>query len=218
MPDRSAVFFDIDGTLVDTNYLHTWAWWRALAQAGIEVPMARVHRLIGKDGAELLSELAGGPDETISRAHSRIFAEERGFIRPLPGARELLRRVQGDGHAVVLVTSAEDAELTLLLEALDSSDVLDEIVHGESVDAAKPAPDLYQEALARTGTAASRVVALGDTGWDVEAARRAEIACVAVETGGVAACELFAAGAHAVYRSCAQLLAEYEDSLLAKLG
>ncbi len=217
MTGPSAVLFDIDGTLVDTNYLHTWAWWQALAENGREVPMARLHRLIGKGAHDLLNEVADGPDERISRAHSRYFAQHGDRIRPLPGAQDLVRRVHAAGHLAVLVTSAEEGELELLLEPLDCADALDEIVHGESVDAAKPAPDLYHEALARTGVLPSRAVALGDTGWDVEAARRAGITCMAVETGGVAACELFAAGAHAVYRSCAQLLEEYEDSLLAKL-
>jgi HAD superfamily hydrolase (TIGR01509 family) len=218
LPIASAVFFDVDGTLVDTNYLHTWAWWRALAEAGIAEPMARVHRLIGKGGDDLLSELTGGPDEQISQAHGRYFAECRDFIRPLPGARGLLRHVHEAGSKVVLVTSAEEDELQLLLDPLDCSDVLDEVVHGESVEAAKPAPDLYKQALRRIGASPESVVALGDTGWDIEAARRSGIGCIAVETGGVAACELIAAGARATYGSCAELLENYEDSLLAAVG
>lgn len=211
------MFFDVDGTLVDTNYLHTWAWWRALAEAGVAVPMARVHRLIGKSGEALLEELADGPDERISEAHNRHFRDNRALIGALPGARDLLQHVHELGHVVVIVTSAEENQLKLLLEPLDCADILDEIVHGEAVDAAKPAPDLFHEALARTGIPPHRVVTLGDTGWDVEAANRADIACVAVETGGVAACELLAAGAEAVYPSCAALLKDYQQSPLAKL-
>ena len=218
MPAASAVFFDIDGTLVDTNYWHTWAWWQALADAGFPETMARIHRLIGKGGDDLLTELAGGPDERISGAHSRYFAECRELIRPLPGARDLLRHVHEAGSTVVLVTSAEEDQLPLLLDPLDCADVFDEIVHGGSVQAAKPAPDPYELALERVGARPGSVVAVGDTGWDVEAAIKSEIGCVAVETGGVAACELFAVGAHAVYRSCADLLAHYQDSLLASIG
>lgn len=214
----SAVFFDVDGTLVDTNYLHTWAWWRALAEAGVDVPMARVHRLIGMGGDDLLTELTGAPDERISRAHGRNFAEHRDLVRPLPGARDLLRRVHEAGCKVVVVTSAEKDELELLLGPLDSADVLDAIVHGESVQAAKPSPDLYEQALTRVGVAPDRVVALGDAVWDVEAARRSRISCIGVETGGVAACELIAAGARAVYPSCAELLDDDAKILLATIN
>lgn len=215
MPVVAAAFFDVDGTLVDTNYLHTWAWWRALAEAGVAVPMARVHRLIGMGGDDLLTELTGRPDERISQAHDRFFAECGDLVRPLPGARDLLRRVHEAGSKVVVVTSAHEDELELLLGPLDAGDMLDVIVHGESVEAAKPSPDLYEQALARVGAAPDRVVALGDTGWDVEAARRSGIDCIGVETGGVATCELIAAGARAVYPSCAELLEDYEQSLLA---
>ncbi len=215
MAGEGPVFFDIDGTLVDTNYLHTWAWWQALADHGVSATMAQVHRLIGRSGDDLLTELASGPDDRISAAHQRYFRQYREFIRPLPGARALLAHVHRSGHRVVIVTSAEPDELELLLAPLGADAVIDEIVHGGDVEEAKPAPDPFQRALERTGAAASQVVAVGDTGWDVEAARRAGIACLAVETGGVAACELLAAGAKAVYRSCADLLDSYGDSILA---
>ncbi|HVT41485.1 MAG TPA: HAD-IA family hydrolase, partial [Acidimicrobiales bacterium] len=188
------------------------------AESGVTVPMARVHRLIGKSGDDLLDELADGPDERISRAHARHFRESRALIHALPGARGLLQRVHDEGHMVVIVTSAEEEELELLLAPLGCESLLDEIVHGEAVDAAKPAPDLFDQALSRTSLSPDRVVTVGDTGWDVEAAHRADIACVGVETGGVAACELLEAGADAVYASCAALLEDYERSPLGTLG
>ena len=215
MPRPEAVFFDVDGTLVDTNYLHTAAWWRALSDYGIAATMARVHRLIGRSGEDLLTELAGGPDERISRAHGEHFARQSQLIRPLPGAADLLRHVNEQGQAVVIVTSAKEDELRILLAPLACDDVIQDVVHGEAVESAKPAPDLFHAALERTGIEPANGVALGDTGWDVAAAGRAGLPCVGVETGGIARCELITAGAAAVYPSCAELLGDYESSPLA---
>jgi HAD superfamily hydrolase (TIGR01509 family) len=215
VPGAEAVYFDVDGTLVDTNYLHTAAWWHALSDFGISATMAQVHRLIGRSGEDLLAELAGGVDERISRAHGEHFARQSHLIRPLPGAWDLLRHVNERGQSVVIVTSAKKDELRILLAPLDCDDVIDDVVHGETVESSKPAPDLFQAALERTGIEPANGVALGDTGWDVEAAQRAGLPCVAVETGGVARCELMTAGAAAVYPSCADLLGDYESSPLA---
>jgi HAD superfamily hydrolase (TIGR01509 family) len=214
---RSAVFFDLDGTLLDTNYLHTWAWWRALDEAGVPAPMAKIHRLIGRDGDDLLTEIAGSVDEQISEAHTRIFAELGEQIRPLPGALELVKSVRQRGSLVVIVTSAGKAELERLLDALGCDDEIDAVVHGEDVESAKPDPDIYRHALDETGSEAGRVVALGDTVWDIEAARGAGVRCVAVETGGIARCELEAAGAAAVYPSCAEIVKNFDSSPLGAL-
>jgi HAD superfamily hydrolase (TIGR01509 family) len=214
---RPAVFFDLDGTLLDTNYLHTWAWWRALDEAGVSTPMARIHRLIGRDGDDLLTEIAGNANEEISEAHTRIFAELADQIRPLPGALELVKSVRQRGPLVVIVTSAGKAELERLLDALGCDDEIDAVVHGEDVESAKPDPDIYRHALEETGSEASRVVAVGDTVWDIEAAGGAGVPCVAVETGGIARCELEAAGAAAVYTSCAEIVTNFDSSPLGAL-
>jgi HAD superfamily hydrolase (TIGR01509 family) len=214
---RPAVFFDLDGTLLDTNYLHTWAWWRALDEAGVSTPMARIHRLIGRDGDDLLTEIAGNANEQISEAHTRIFAELGDQIRPLPGALELVKSVRQRGPLVVIVTSAGKAELERLLDALGCDDEIDAVVHGEDVESAKPDPDIYRHALEETGSEASRVVAVGDTVWDIEAAGGAGVPCVAVETGGIARCELEAAGAAAVYWSCAEIVKNFDSSPLGSL-
>jgi HAD superfamily hydrolase (TIGR01509 family) len=214
---RPAVFFDLDGTLLDTNYLHTWAWWRALDEAGVSTPMARIHRLIGRDGDDLLTEIAGNANEEISEAHTRIFAELADQIRPLPGALELVKSVRQRGPLVVIVTSAGKAELERLLDALGCDDEIDAVVHGEDVESAKPDPDIYRHALEETGSEASRVVAVGDTVWDIEAAGGAGVPCVAVETGGIARCELEAAGAAAVYTSCAEIVTNFDSSPLGSL-
>lgn len=215
---RAAVFFDLDGTLLDTNYLHTWAWWRALDESGVPTPMARIHRLIGRDGDDLLTEITGSPDAQLSDAHSRVFGELADQIRPLPGAVDLVKAVHQRGLLVVIVTSAGKAELERLLDALGCDDEIDTVVHGEDVPSAKPAPDIFRHALEETGCEASRVVAVGDTVWDIEAARRSDVRCVAVETGGIARCELEAAGAAAVYGSCAEIVTNFDSSPLGLLG
>lgn len=205
-------FFDLDGTLLDTNYLHTWAWSRALAEAGVTATMAQIHRLIGRDGDDLLTEITGSPDDQISEAHTRIFAELGDEIRPLPGAVDLLKVVHQRGMQVAIVTSAGKAELDLLLGALACDDEIDEVVHGEDVSSAKPAPDIYRHALETTGAEVGRALALGDTVWDIQAARGAGLACVAVGTGGIARCELEAAGAAATYGSCAEIVTDFDRS------
>jgi HAD superfamily hydrolase (TIGR01509 family) len=210
-------YFDLDGTLLDTTYLHTWARWRALGDAGISATMAEVHSLIGRSGDDLVATLAGAQDETLHHAHATYFAGMADLIRPLPGARELLEAVHARGFRLVIVTSAQEQELALLLAPLRCDDLIDEVVHGDAVGDAKPAPDIFELALDRSGTEPSSSVAIGDTVWDVFAARRAGMRCVAVETGGTAACALLAAGATAVYQSCGDLLEHLDTSPLGEV-
>ncbi|HEY3844009.1 MAG TPA: HAD family hydrolase [Acidimicrobiales bacterium] len=212
---RAAVFFDLDGTLLDTNYLHTFAWWKALDGAGERRPMAEIHRLIGMGGSELLTTLLGSDAPDISAAHGDYFAELHPFISALPGASELVNQVSSRGAMVVMVTSAKERDLPALLGALDGRDRIADVIGGEDADRAKPHPDLFSIALEKSGLAASSVLALGDAVWDVQAAARAGIGCVAVKTGGFCDSELRDAGALAVYQSCADLLAQWSDSPLA---
>ncbi len=205
-PVIDTVFFDLDGTLLDTTYLHTLAWWRALDDAGERRPMAAIHRLIGMGSSELLSTLLGHDDDQISQAHGKYFAELHPFIRPLPDAAKVVRRAASDKSKVVVVTSAKERDLTALLSQLGCDDVIDEVVHGEEAERAKPSPDLFCLALERVGVEPQHVLALGDAVWDVKAAAKAGIACVAVETGGIDRRLLEEAGAVAVYATCTQLL------------
>jgi len=200
------VFFDLDGTLLDTTYLHTLAWWRALNDAGERQPMAAIHRLIGMGSSELLTTLLNHDDEEISQAQGKYFADLHPLIRPLPDAAKVVRRVVSDGGKVVVVTSAKERDLPALLGPLGCDDVIDEVVHGEEAERAKPAPDLFCLALERVGVEPQHVLALGDAVWDVKAAAKAGIACVAVETGGIERRLLEEAGALAVFATCTQLL------------
>jgi HAD superfamily hydrolase (TIGR01509 family) len=200
--------------LLDTNYLHTLAWWRALDQAGERRTMAEVHRLIGMGSDELLITLLGHPAPDISACHGHYYRQLHRFIVALPGAAELVIEVKRHGAMAVVVTSAKQDDLPALFDSLKVDQCIDFVISGEDADRAKPHPDLFALALDRTELPPTSVLALGDAVWDVEAAGRSGIDCVAVETGGFCERELISAGALAVYRSCADLLDRWITSPL----
>jgi HAD superfamily hydrolase (TIGR01509 family) len=209
-----AVLFDIDGTLVDTNYLHALAWRRVFVERGeLEITTARIHRLVGMGTDELLETLFGRPRPELKPERSRQFDALKPEIRAFPRAGELLRAVHDRGARVVLATSAEKSDLEALLAAIDADDAIDAVTSAGEVEAAKPAPDLFTVALDEAGTPAAATVVVGDTVWDVEAAARAGLRCVAVTSGGISRPELEAAGAVAVYDDVAALLDGLDDSL-----
>lgn len=212
-----AVLFDVDGTLTDTTYLHTLAWWRALGDAGHEVAMAAVHHLVGMGSSELLTELIGHPDQALSEAHGHHYQRLKGEIRPLPGARDLVREVARRGATVVFATSAKERDVGDLLRALDVDDAVDDVVHAADVEAAKPAGDLFSVALEQARCPAEGALVVGDTGWDVVAAAKVGLATVAVQTGGHGRAELLEAGAVAVFKDPAELVAELDHSPLGRL-
>lgn len=214
---RPAVYLDLDGTLVDTTYLHAYSWWRALDEAGETRPMAAIHPLIGMDGDELLPRLIGRKDEAISRARGSYFEELHPMVRPLPGAAALLQRVVRAGGLAVVVTSATKKDLDALLRPLDCDRLIADVIDGDDVASAKPAPDPFLLALERTDGDPARSLAVGDSVWDVEAAANAGMACVGLQTGGIARHDLEQAGAAAVYRDCPDLLAHWDSSPLAAL-
>jgi HAD superfamily hydrolase (TIGR01509 family) len=216
-PSPTAVLFDIDGTLTDTNYLHTLAWRRAFLDAGLDVPSSRIHRMIGAAGGVLLRELAGSEREDIKDGWRHHFDALRPEIRALPGAADLLRAVSQRGPKVVLATSSEDDDVEALRRALGADDVVAATTTAGDVEEAKPDPEVFTKALESVGVAAEGAVVVGDTGWDIEAATRAGLRTVAVTTGGVSRLELEAAGAVAVYDGPADLLARLDASPLARL-
>jgi HAD superfamily hydrolase (TIGR01509 family) len=210
-----AVLFDVDGTLVDTNYLHVLAWRRVFLERGEpEVSSARIHRLVGMGTDELLQTLFGRPRPELKPERARHFAALKSEIRALPGAGDLLRTLHDRGVRVVLATSAEKADLEALLAAIDADDAIDAVTSAGEVESAKPAPDLFCEALEAAGTAPEATVVVGDTVWDVEAARKAGLPCVAVLSGGISRAKLEEAGAIAVYEDVAALLDGLDGSPL----
>jgi HAD superfamily hydrolase (TIGR01509 family) len=183
-----AVLFDIDGTLVDSNYLHVHAWQRAFTELGLEVQSWRIHRCIGMDGSTLIEELGSGDladPKQAKELHSRFYAETAGLLRPLPGARALLDAVADMGLQVVLATSAPEDELSILRKVLERDDIVSALTSSADVDTAKPEPDIVRVALDRAGVGPDQAVFVGDTTWDVEAAARAGVECVCLRSGGI---------------------------------
>jgi len=215
MNNGRAVLFDIDGTLVDTNYLHAVAWRRVFLEHGEpEITTARIHRLVGMGTDELLETLCGRPRPELKDERARQFETLKPEIRAYPRAGDLLRAVHDRGIRVVLATSAEKSDLESLLEAIDAEEAIDGVTSAEEVEGAKPAPDLFCVALELAGTAPDATVVVGDTVWDVKAATRAGLACVAVTSGGICRAELEAAGAVAVYDDVAAILDDLDGSPL----
>ncbi|WP_428364944.1 HAD family hydrolase [Mycolicibacterium sp.] len=203
------MLFDIDGTLVDSNYLHVHAWQRAFQAEGLQVPSWRIHRCIGMDGFTLVQELSGDTDDAAGQrlkdGHSRFYRDTARLLAPLPGARNLLRRVASEGLQVVLATSAPEDELALLREVLDCDDVVSAVTSSQDVETAKPRPDIVAVALERASVTAAEAVFVGDAVWDCQAAGRAGVTSIGLLTGGVSRAELMQAGASAVFDDAAAL-------------
>jgi HAD superfamily hydrolase (TIGR01509 family) len=215
----AAVLFDVDGTLVDTNYLNTVTWWEAFSQAGHDVPMALIHRAIGMGSDQMLNKLLPDDrnkdaDSDIRTAHSALYATYWSRLRPLPGAASLLRTCKKRGLAVVLASSADEREFTMLRTVLDAEDAIDAATFSGDVDSSKPAPDLVEAALSKIGIPAEEAVFVGDTVWDVQACRKASVPCIGVLSGGFSRDELTSAGAAEVYPGPAKLQAALPESLL----
>jgi HAD superfamily hydrolase (TIGR01509 family) len=211
------VLFDVDGTLIDTNYLHTLAWARAFGDAGEWAPMNAIHRLIGKDGDDLVVELLGHPSPRATEARPIRYKELLGDAEAFPGAAGLLRKCRANGLGVVLATSAQDDELVVLREMLDADDAIDAQTTASEVQHSKPSPEIFLKAMEKGSVDPERAVAIGDSVWDVEAARAAGIACIAVESGGFSEHELNEAGALHVYRHVEELSDQFRLSPLALL-
>ena len=219
----SAALFDVDGTLVDTNYLHAVTWWEAFRQAGHQVSMAEIHRSIGMGSGQMIDKLLPADrdkdaDADIRTAHSTLYGTYWSRLQPLPGAADLLRACKGRGLAVVLASSADEAEFKVLRAVLDAEDAIDAVTFSGDVETSKPAPDLVQVALDKIGVAAGQAVFVGDTVWDVEACRKAGVRCIGVLSGGVSRDELTSAGAAEVYRDPADLLTAFSASALGRTG
>jgi HAD superfamily hydrolase (TIGR01549 family) len=190
---------DVDGTLVDTNYHHALAWHRALHAHGHAVQMWKVHRHIGMGGDQILDALIGeeaaaGQGDEIREAEAEAYGELIDEVEPLEGARELIERLKGDGASVILASSAKQEEVDHYLDLLDARELVDDWTTSADVEQTKPEPDLVQAAVEKAG-GGKRSAMVGDSVWDVKAAKAAGVPTLAVLTGGFSESELRDAGA-----------------------
>jgi HAD superfamily hydrolase (TIGR01509 family) len=203
-----AAILDIDGTLVDTNYHHAIAWYRAFRQHELVVPLWRIHRAIGMGSDQLIEHLVGKEKDeevgdSIRSAEGPLYLAFIEEAEPLEGARGLIEDLKERGSKVILASSAKGNELDHYLDLLDARDLADDWTSSDDVEASKPEPDLVNAALEKAGT--EDAVMVGDTPWDIEAARKAGIPTIAVRTGGFGVDELEEAGAAVVFESIQEL-------------
>jgi HAD superfamily hydrolase (TIGR01509 family) len=206
---RPAAILDVDGTLVDTNYQHALSWHRAFVQHDIFVPVWRVHRAIGMGGDQLIPALAGQEVEDehgddIRAAEKALYMDGIGLVQVLPGARDFVLWLAERGHAAILSSSAKEEELEVYLELLDVGGTIAGHTTSADVEATKPEPDVIEAALEKLGRPEAAVM-IGDSVFDVEAAKRAGLPTLALLTGGFGADELREAGAAGVFTDLAEL-------------
>ncbi|MDQ3722428.1 MAG: HAD family hydrolase [Actinomycetota bacterium] len=208
--DMSAptAILDVDGTLVDSNYQHALAWFRAFRLHGITIPVWRCHRAIGMGGDQLVPHLAGeGFDaehgDEVRLVEHALFAQVIGEVQAFAGARGLIEDLKSRGCKIVLASSANSADVAHYMDLLDARELADGWTDASTVQRTKPAPDLVRAALDVVGGGPG--VMIGDSTWDVEAAKKLKIPTVCVRTGGFGADELHEAGATDVFDSIEEL-------------
>ena len=221
MGSRAAVILDVDGTLVDSNDAHARAWIDAFSEFGITVAYDAVRRSIGMGGDKLMPEVSGISESSelgqrISSRRGEIFRQRYlPAIAAFPRTRELIERFLADGLALAVASSAKEDELEPLLQRAGVADLVRQRTSSDDADESKPDPDIVLAALRHAGVNRQRAVMLGDTPYDVAAARRAGLEIVGLECGGWTREAL--AGAVAVYRDPAELLVRYDESPFAVL-
>ena len=203
-----AAILDIDGTLVDTNYHHALAWYRAFRQHHVTLPIWKIHRHMGMGGDHLVQALTSEAfdeqhGEDVRAAEKVLYMELIEECAPMQGSRELIEDLKRRGHAVVLASSAKASEVDYYLDLLGARELADAWTTSADVESTKPEPDLVQAAIDKSG--ASEAVMVGDTTWDIEAAARTDVPTIAVLTGGFGEAELREAGAVCVFESIAEL-------------
>ncbi len=205
-----AAILDIDGTLVDTNYHHAVAWYRAFRAHDVTLPVYAIHRHIGMGGDQLVAALAG-PDfdrergDAVRAAQGEEYAGMIGEVAALEGARDLLATLKDRGHAVVLASAAKPEEVEHYLDLLDARELADGWTTAGDVERTKPEPDLVAAAIERAG--GGDAVMVGDSTWDCEAAKRIGVPTIGVLTGGFSEQELREAGAACVFTQLADVIA-----------
>ena len=219
-PPVRGILFDVDGTLIDSNYFHTVCWWQAFRQQDLDVPMAVIHRSVGMGSDMLIDHVLADigsdakPDQdALAAAEGALYAAYWARLRPLPGAAEVLRHCHAAGLTTVLASSAKEQELTVLQRVLDCDDAIDYTTSSADAEQSKPAPDIVAVALKKSGLDPAESLFVGDSVWDVEAAGKLDVACIGLESGGSSAAELRQAGAFVTYQNAQELLDHSEEWL-----
>ena len=213
-----AFIFDIDGTLVDSNELHVDSWNRAFQRFGKQFSREQLHAQIGKGSDQYLPEFLA-PEEIkrfgkeLDEYRSELFKKEYlPKVRPFPKVRELIQRLRDDNKAIVLASSGKKADTKYYIDLLKIGDIIDGYVSGDDADRSKPAPDIFAASLEKLGDLSpADAVTVGDTRFDVEAAKRAGLKTIAFLCGGTAESVLRQVGAIAIYRDPADFLAYYHE-------
>ncbi len=220
-----AFIFDIDGTLVDSNELHVDSWDRAFRGFGKQFPREQLRAQIGKGSDQYLPEFLT-PEEIkrfgkqLDEYRSDLFRKEYlPMVRPFPKVHELFQRVHDDNKRIVLASSGKKADTKYYIDLLKIGDLIDGYVSGDDADSSKPAPDIFAASLEKLGDiSAADAVTVGDTRFDIEAAKKAGLKTIAFLCGGTPESVLREAGAIAIYRDPADFLAHYDEVMGLDVG
>lgn len=214
-----AVLFDVDGTLVDSNEAHVDAWAVAFRESGDPQEVDDIRLQIGKGGdllvPALLPQASEAQRKAIAKTHGRHFKSAYlAHVKPFPDARALLERVKQSGRTIILASSAKKDEVEHYLRLLEAEKLVDAITSIDDVDASKPEPDVFEAALDKAGVGPDAAIAVGDTIYDMDAARRIGLAAVGLTSGPYDRAQLKDVGALAVFADVADLLAGFDRSPL----
>ncbi|RYG43468.1 HAD family hydrolase [bacterium] len=217
VPHFDAVIFDIDGTLLDSNDANAYAWRKTFSEFGKDIPQAEIRAAIGKGGDNLLPDFFSGEElktlkEPLSKRRGEFYdGELLPAMKPFSFVREFCERLKADGYRIAIATSATEEELKVSLELLGIADLVEAKATIDDAERSKPDPDIFLSTLERLGNPdPSRVLVVGDTPYDIEAAGKAGMQTVAVLTGGFSRESL--KGALATFGSIAEMFTRYEDT------
>ncbi len=213
----TALILDVDGTLLDTVYLHVMAWWEAFMDGGYQVSGFDIHRAIGRGSEDLCETLVGKADDSVVDGHAEKWAPLREKCIPFHDVPELIRTCAGRGMNVVYCTSGAPEDVEDFRAKIGCDDVISGVVNSSDVEQSKPAPDIVRAALKEVGVEPENAIMLGDTVYDVRAANAAGVPCIGLMCGGIGERELQEAGAVAVYGNPSELLQDLDGSPLATL-
>ena len=217
-----AILFDVDGTLIDSNDLHTAAWRETFLHFGVDLPPERIRTQIGKGGDNLIPallprELVETRQEDIESFRGELFKRDYlPRVMPFPNVRDLFERIVADGRQIVLASSAKAEELRFHLSVIGAEDLVSGSTSKDDVRHSKPDPDIFAAALAKAGANAAEAIVVGDTPYDMEAAAKLGVRTIGFRSGGFPDESLRGAGAAELYDGPQDLLARYDGSLISR--